>query len=57
MYQIALQDNVTWYTAIYVRITDNEKKKGLYDSIDNQIKILKQYALKKELVQLACICR
>lgn len=49
MYQMALQDNVAWHTAIYVRITDNEKKKGLYDSIDNQIKILKQYALKKEL--------
>ncbi len=49
MYQMALQDNFRWHTAIYVRITDNEKKKGLYDSIDNQIKILKQYALKKEL--------
>jgi DNA invertase Pin-like site-specific DNA recombinase len=52
MQQMALQNNVTWYTAIYVRITDNEKKKGLYDSIDNQIKILKQYALKKELINV-----
>lgn len=52
MYQTALQDNMTWHTAIYVRITDNEKKKGLYDSIDNQIKILKQYAVKKELTKV-----
>ena len=52
MYQMALRDNNEWHTAIYVRITDNEKKKGLYDSIDNQIKILKQYALKKELFNI-----
>ena len=52
MYQTALQDNMAWHTAIYVRITDNEKKKGLYDSIDNQIKILKQYAVKKELTRI-----
>ena len=49
VYQMAIETDVSWNTAIYVRITDNEKKKGLYDSIDNQIKILKQYALKKEL--------
>ena len=49
MYSMACQDNIAWNTAIYVRITDNEKKKGLYDSIENQIKILKQYALDKEL--------
>jgi DNA invertase Pin-like site-specific DNA recombinase len=49
MYQMTMHDSMIWHTAIYVRITDNEKKKGLYDSIDNQIKILKQYALKKEI--------
>ena len=52
MYQMAIQTDISWNTAIYVRITDNEKKKGLYDSIDNQIKILKQYALKKELANV-----
>ncbi|NLT08421.1 MAG: recombinase family protein [Ruminococcus sp.] len=49
MHSMAYQDNITWNTAIYVRITDNEKKKGLYDSVENQTKILKQYALDKEL--------
>lgn len=49
MNSFAYQENIAWNTAIYVRITDNEKKKGLYDSIENQIKILEQYALDKGL--------
>lgn len=38
--------------AIYVRISDEEKKRGTYDSIGNQIKILKELAAKKGLTNL-----
>ena len=38
--------------AIYVRISDEEKKRGTYDSIGNQIKILKELAVKKGLTNL-----
>lgn len=38
--------------AIYVRISDDEKKHGTYDSIGNQIKILKELAVKKGLTNL-----
>ena len=36
-------------TAIYARISDDEKKRGSYDSISNQINILKELAAKKGL--------
>lgn len=39
-------------TGIYVRISDEEKKRGTYDSIGNQIKILKALAVKKGLTNL-----
>jgi site-specific DNA recombinase len=39
-------------TALYVRISDDEKKRGSYDSISNQIKILKELAVKKGLTNL-----
>ncbi len=36
-------------SAIYARISDDEKKRGSYDSISNQINILKELAVKKGL--------
>ena len=39
-------------TALYVRISDDEKKRGTYDSIANQISILKELAVKKGLTNL-----
>ena len=38
-----------WNTAIYVRISEEERIKSLGDSITNQKQILSQYALKNEL--------
>jgi DNA invertase Pin-like site-specific DNA recombinase len=37
-------ENVDWNTAIYVRISEEEKKKTITDSIENQKDILQQYA-------------
>lgn len=37
-------ENVNWNTAIYVRISEEEKKKTITDSIENQKEILQQYA-------------
>lgn len=37
-------ENVNWNTAIYVRVSDEEKKKTITDSIENQKEILQQYA-------------
>lgn len=39
-------------SAIYVRISDEEKKRGIYDSVGNQIKILKALAVKKGLTNI-----
>lgn len=39
-------------TAIYARISDEEKKRGTYDSVGNQIKILKGLAVKKGLTNI-----
>jgi len=39
-------------TAIYARISDEEKKRGTYDSVGNQIKILKALAVKKGLTHI-----
>lgn len=39
-------------TAIYARISDEEKKRGTYDSVGNQIKILKALAVKKGLTNI-----
>lgn len=38
--------------AIYVRISEEEKNRGTYDSIGNQIKILKDLAVKKGLTNI-----
>ena len=38
--------------SIYARISDDEKKRGTYDSIGNQIKILRELALKKGLTNI-----
>ncbi len=37
-------ENVNWNTAIYVRISEEEKRKTITDSIENQKEILQQYA-------------
>lgn len=38
--------------AVYVRISDDEKKRGTYDSIANQISLLNELAVKKGLTNL-----
>ena len=37
-------ENANWNTAIYVRISEEEKKKSITDSIENQKEILHEYA-------------
>ena len=39
-----LSQNTKWDTAIYVRISEEEKKKSISDSIENQKEILSDYA-------------
>jgi DNA invertase Pin-like site-specific DNA recombinase len=38
-------ENANWNTAIYVRISEEEKKKSITDSIENQKEILHEYAV------------
>ena len=46
---LAIKLLMHWNTAIYVRISEEERIKSLGDSISNQKQILNQYALKNEL--------
>lgn len=39
-----LTENMDWNTAIYVRISEEEKKKSISDSIENQKEILSEYS-------------
>ncbi len=41
-----------WNAALYVRVSPEEKKQGTYDSISNQIKILKEHAQQKNIVDV-----